>query len=284
MVGASLSAGVVATMMLPLHSRPFALAFSSSASSHEGGAGSFQAGSIQAPESLKLYQYQVCPFCNKVKAFLEYHGIPYEMIEVNPLTKEEIKFSEYRMVPFALINGKQVNGSGEIIEVLSAGTRFSLKEDTGARPWCEWVDDHLVHLLPPNIYRTPSEALQSFEYITTNSNFSAWQQFSVRYAGAAIMYMVAKRSKKKYNISEPRKELVEALEHWTNQGLLKEGGRFHGGEVEPDIADITVYGVLRSIDGNYDTWFDLKEKEFKNSDHFWKWYEDMDATVKKSAS
>ncbi|KAK1441315.1 hypothetical protein QVD17_07162 [Tagetes erecta] len=33
-----------------------------------------------------------------------------------------------------------------------------------------WVDDHLVHLLSPNIYRSPSEALESFDYITSIGN------------------------------------------------------------------------------------------------------------------
>lgn len=28
-----------------------------------------------------------------------------------------------------------------------------------------WVDDHLVHLLSPNIYRSPTEALEAFGYI-----------------------------------------------------------------------------------------------------------------------
>ena len=27
------------------------------------------------PEKMTLYQYEVCPFCNKVKAFLEYNNI-----------------------------------------------------------------------------------------------------------------------------------------------------------------------------------------------------------------
>ena len=31
-----------------------------------------------------------------------------------------------------------------------------------------WVDDHLVHVLSPNIYRTTSEALESFDYIANN--------------------------------------------------------------------------------------------------------------------
>jgi glutaredoxin-related protein len=39
-----------------------------------------------------LYQYAICPFCNKAKALLEYAGVDYRAIEVNPLTKAEIKW------------------------------------------------------------------------------------------------------------------------------------------------------------------------------------------------
>ena len=41
--------------------------------------------------SVTLYQYQICPFCNKAKALLFYAGIRYETVEVNPLTKAELK-------------------------------------------------------------------------------------------------------------------------------------------------------------------------------------------------
>jgi microsomal prostaglandin-E synthase 2 len=34
--------------------------------------------------------------------------IPYRCVEVNPLTKAELKFSEYRKVPVILIDGEQV--------------------------------------------------------------------------------------------------------------------------------------------------------------------------------
>ena len=34
--------------------------------------------------------------------------------------------------------------------------------------WYRWVDNHLVHMLSPNIYRNTSEALESFDYITSN--------------------------------------------------------------------------------------------------------------------
>lgn len=52
--------------------------------------------------SVKLYQYQTCPFCCKTRAFLDYYGINYEVVEVNPLFRREIKFSKYRKVPFII--------------------------------------------------------------------------------------------------------------------------------------------------------------------------------------
>lgn len=44
------------------------------------------------PLSVTLYQYQICPFCNTAKAVLAYANIPYKTVEVNPLTKAELKW------------------------------------------------------------------------------------------------------------------------------------------------------------------------------------------------
>lgn len=52
---------------------------------------------------ITLYQYQSCPFCSKTRAFLDYYGIEYRKIEVNPLFKREMKFSSYRKVPFIIV-------------------------------------------------------------------------------------------------------------------------------------------------------------------------------------
>lgn len=53
---------------------------------------------------LTLYQYKTCPFCSKVRAFLDYHGLPYEVVEVNPVMRQEIKWSTYRKVPILMVN------------------------------------------------------------------------------------------------------------------------------------------------------------------------------------
>lgn len=61
--------------------------------------------------SVTLYQYQNCPFCGKVRAFLDYYGIKYNKVEVSPLWKGEIGFSKYKKVPIVIADDKQVRYS-----------------------------------------------------------------------------------------------------------------------------------------------------------------------------
>lgn len=56
----------------------------------------------QSGLKLVLYQYQTCPFCCKVRAFLDYHGISYDIIEVDPVLRQAIKWSDYKKVPILL--------------------------------------------------------------------------------------------------------------------------------------------------------------------------------------
>lgn len=68
---------------------------------------------------LTLYQYKTCPFCSKVRAFLDYHGLPYEIVEVNPVMRQEIKWSVYRKVPILMVDADmQLNDSSVIISCL----------------------------------------------------------------------------------------------------------------------------------------------------------------------
>lgn len=46
-------------------------------------------------------------------AFLDYYDIPYKIVEVNPISKNEIKWSDYRKVPILMVDGEQmVDSSG----------------------------------------------------------------------------------------------------------------------------------------------------------------------------
>ncbi|XP_043215213.1 prostaglandin E synthase 2-like isoform X1 [Amphibalanus amphitrite] len=248
---------------------------------------------------LTLYQYQTCPFCCKVRAFLDYYGISYDLIEVNPVLRKEVKWSSYKKVPVVVAETpqgwQQLNDSSMVMSALYSylydpsrelpelasyyppltatdadgrrrtdimnkyflmyGDRDTkrTKEDIKAeRAWRRWADDVLVHTLSPNVYRTPSEALQAFRWFSETGDwerlFSNWERLLVIYVGAAAMYGIGKILKRRHNLkSDVRESLYEACDTWTRE-LRHRGTPFLGGE-RPNVADVSVYGVLSSIEG-----------------------------------
>uniref|UniRef100_A0A8B9ER84 Prostaglandin E synthase 2 n=1 Tax=Anser cygnoides TaxID=8845 RepID=A0A8B9ER84_ANSCY len=249
------------------------------------------AGDLQ----LTLYQYKTCPFCSKVRAFLDYHGLPYEIVEVNPIMRKEIKFSSYRKVPILLANAGstlQLNDSSVIIsaiktylisknsleeivsfyppmktvtdqgkEVFEYGNKYWLmldeKETKRVYPvkevrveemkWRKWADDWLVHLISPNVYRTPREAFASFDYIVREGKFGTVEGFFAKYMGAIAMFFISKRLKKRHHLRDDvRQDLYEAVDEWVK--AIGKHRLFMGGN-QPNLADLAVYGVLRVMEG-----------------------------------
>lgn len=43
-----------------------------------------------------------------LSAFLDYYNVPYKVVEVNPIFKKEIKWSEYKKVPILMVDGVQM--------------------------------------------------------------------------------------------------------------------------------------------------------------------------------
>lgn len=242
-----------------------------------------------ATPDIVLYQFEVCPFCNKVRAYLDYHKVPYRVVEVDPLRKTELKVLEgdYRKVPIAIINDKQFNGSAAVIDavdVLMRGDPVNEKTVADADPrtkeekdWIDWLDNHLIHLIAPNIYRTPSESLQTFNYIADKSKFSAWQRATIRYTGAAAMYMIGKRLKKKYDIKDEREAIHEAVKDWM-QAIRKGGSMYLDGKKEPGVADLSVYGVLKAIE-TFDTFAEVRER----NEEFAQWFDRTKQIVGESS-
>ena len=153
-----------------------------------------------------LYQYQICPFCNKIKSFLDYYGLKYSTIEVNPLSKEEIKTNlsdqtDYKKVPICVINGEVVCDSSVIMRKLQsmlADRNVLLKEHrdgsgsgeegaAGEVVWTEWVDKSLAVLLFPNITRNFPESWQAFSYISNIDTFTLTQRYANRVLGSSSL-------------------------------------------------------------------------------------------------
>jgi microsomal prostaglandin-E synthase 2 len=206
--------------------------------------------------SVHIYQYEICPFCNKVKALLDLYRVPYETTEVNPLTKGEIKAwsGGYRKVPIAKLGDEQVNDSGVISQALldrmgTAGVldakQLAEFRSPKALEWAKWSDEKFAVLLFPNITRSFSESYQAFGYVMSVPHFSMLDKVSNQIIGSFFMWMAQGKIKKKYGIDDERAAVVAGINHWLNEGV---GSKPFAGGKQPNFADVCVFGCLKAID------------------------------------
>jgi len=250
---------------------------------------------------LTLYQYATCPFCCKARAFLDYMGLTYDVIEVNSVMRTQVKWSKYKKVPILVAetpNGEvlQLNDSSMIISSLysylidpskglseylamypqiqyidsdgkTVSTDMSNKyfimfqeldvqkrkeQVSQERKWRQWVDSTFVHTLSPNVYRTPGESLAAFQWFNEvgdwEKHFSAWERFVVIYVGAAVMWVISKKLKKRHGLKEDvRQSFYDETNNWL-KAVKSSKGKFLGGD-KPNLADLAVYGALSAVEG-----------------------------------
>jgi len=110
--------------------------------------------SIQTPGvahtyKITLFQYQTCPFCCKARAFLDYYGFNYDVVEVNSVMRTQVKWSKYKKVPIVVVQDGdkiiQVNDSSVIVSALysllvdAADTKLDQVMD--CYPTIKYIDD-----------------------------------------------------------------------------------------------------------------------------------------------
>ncbi|KAG7029450.1 Prostaglandin E synthase 2, partial [Cucurbita argyrosperma subsp. argyrosperma] len=141
------------------------------------------------PKDVVLYLYEARPFCNEVKAFLDYYNVPYKVVEVIPIFKKEIKWSEYKKVPILMVDGVQMVDSTDIIDKLyqriHPENSASISEEER-----KWLGRKLLKL-------------ESF----FSRNFTFTQRVIAKYGGATAMCFVSKKLKEKHNITDECKAL-----------------------------------------------------------------------------
>lgn len=248
---------------------------------------------------LVLFQFQTCPFCCKVRAFLDCAGFSYSVVEVDAVLRQDIKWSKSKKVPTLLAKTKdgkyvQLNDSSMIISALSTYlldpkadmkdvadfypvTKFSdvygklfdiankyfvmyqqvqpkqTKEEMAEeRKWRNWADNHLVHLISPNVYRNYSEATETFEWFSEagqwKTYFPSWEERLMVHVGTFAMYLIAKRLTKRHELGDDvREHIYMACDKWM-EAVKKNKSPFLGGKT-PNLADLSVYGVLCSMEG-----------------------------------
>lgn len=160
------------------------------------------------PLNITLYQYATCPFCNRVKSYLDYVQLDYSVVEVNPMNKKELKPLNQTQVPVAVVNHTTIANSTTIIEqihaMLDPKTLALLVNDEfmsdTSQKWSKWSEDHLAVVLYPNITRTLADSWAAFGYVSEAKEWSTIEKVMNRTIGPVAMYLVRNKIKQKYGI------------------------------------------------------------------------------------
>lgn len=224
---------------------------------------------------VRLYQFESCPFCRKVRSCLDYRKVPYEIVEVNPLSKAETKpiAPDYPKVPILWIEeggrALQMRDSKTIVVALlgednpgvapgvpgpsgtpATGKMWAQGGDvvgTIEEQWVRWTDLVLVQCIVLNVYRSLGESAETFKYLLTHRSFTWYARRAAALSGTAVMWGVAKSRKRKFTVTDERAALYEAVDTFA-VAVRSGGGRFLGGQ-RPGAVDFNVFGILRSAEG-----------------------------------
>jgi microsomal prostaglandin-E synthase 2 len=234
----------------------------------------------KAPEAVvegnpTLYCFETCPFCWKVRSLLKLRGINYSKVEVDPMKKKELAFSDWKAVPvFVDADGTQVYDSNDILHYINenlsddAESQFPTPfptpgQDAAQDEWMDFSNDHLGKSIVPVIYRSYRSSLAALDYVTKVENFGSWQAFKAKWIGAIVMRLVARSRSKSFDVS-PEENLQQKLNSLAG-GISSD---FFGGK-SPNGADHANYGILRAMQGLRG--FDIVQSH----DSIWPWYQRM---------
>lgn len=97
---------------------------------------------------LILFQYPTCPFCCKVRAFLDYIKVPYDIVEVDPMLKQQISWSDYKKVPILLVKSsggyQPLTDSTMIVSAMATYLKdksFNIEDISNFYPSVSYVDE-----------------------------------------------------------------------------------------------------------------------------------------------
>jgi microsomal prostaglandin-E synthase 2 len=200
-----------------------------------------------------LYQFELCPYCHKVRAGLDLKGVAYRKVEVNPMSKKELPTlpaGAPRKVPVLAVGSEVLWDSTVILSYLDEhfpGAVPFFPADPEARAKAiaieSWVDDALTFALPTVIYGTWSEAVKAAQVTARTSNFGVLQNLMVRAGGSLVMHEVSKRILKKRGQTDGRVWLsreLDQLETWLGEQPFVCGDSL-------SLGDVATHGALTCI-------------------------------------
>jgi len=207
--------------------------------------------SVNIPH-IKLYGYPTSPFVLKTGCHLKYKQLPFEFVPVNPVTREQIRFSRQKQVPVLSIGDEWKNDSSPIGIWLDE--RFPEKPILGSsdaeRETILNIDNWVSAQLLPARFRVALHWDSSWDALR-----NGWLLASAMHNSIPIPWylrvmwpLLIKRAGflhrrvNKLDLEEPLWDMHERLADELTAYLS--GGPFLGGLPTPSLADLSAYPII----------------------------------------
>lgn len=209
-----------------------------------------------------LYELLSCPYCAKVKAVLDFHGVPYGTRIVDPLSMQPLPAhsDKYPFVPQLEIPNvvdkasdkkSYIVDSGDIVEALAEPLGYSKQLlDPEVKQMRSWINDAYIKATFVAMCGTWSSAYEAYpNFVRRNS---IYQSTVARWIGsAALTWMCSMRVKKlkaegTLGSEEPFDAFIYRQFNVFISSFPNPDAPFHGG-AQPDIVDMEMFGVTRAL-------------------------------------
>lgn len=203
-----------------------------------------------------LYQFTLSPYAIKTRKVLDFKGLRYKTVEVNPFNRTEIaRISGQRKVPVLVEKGE-----GGQTTVIADSTAIAIHAEAAypeppvyprdpaerARVLLleDWSDEQLSRTLIPFKFLTPGNAArvaeQSMTFYPATLKYRLLSPF-----GPLYLKRVASRMRAGRSLAHLQAEFEGYLD--TLDALAAQGPFLSGGE--PTVFDFAVFGQLRTMEG-----------------------------------
>ncbi len=201
---------------------------------------------------IKLYGYPTSPFVLKTGCHLKYKQLPFEFVPVNPITREQIKFSNQQQVPVLSIDDEWKNDSSPIGIWLDE--RFPEKpllgENEAEKETIIAIDNWISkHLLPARfraaiIWDNPWNAIRNGWVLAAAMHEAVSIPWYLRASWPLLVKRAdfLKRIVNTLDLDEPLWDMHERLA--TELIDHMQGGPFLGGLSRPSLADFSAYPII----------------------------------------
>lgn len=201
---------------------------------------------------IQLFSYPTSPYAQKVGCYLKFKQLDFDLIGVNPLNNEQIKFTRQRQVPVLQIGDEWRKNSSDLgVWLDELYPEKPLLPSDGAEQESvlevdNWISDHLI----PSMFRPACDWQNNFNSIT-----NGWKLSSAVHQATPLPFYVrliwpfgVKRAKfivdmvEQLDLTEPMNDMLSRLQTEFVEHL--NGGAFLAGRDSPSIADLSAFPIV----------------------------------------